>query len=116
MMDGLVAMSALSAPEERKFYRWGGIAALLLAMGYLAIIPLFVRVGPPPATGEAWFHYLPGKTTLWWVIIWLSVVTDLLYLPVAWALWVALHKAERNLMLAAVACLHLFVVYDLVVT
>jgi len=44
------------------------------------------------------------------------VVTDLLYLPVAWALWVALRKAGKNLMLAAVVCLHLFVVLDLTVT
>jgi hypothetical protein len=73
-------------------------------------------VGAPPVTGEAWFRYVPGKTTAWWVILWLMVVTDLLYLPVAWALWTALRKAGRNLMLATVACLHLFVVLDLAVT
>jgi hypothetical protein len=109
-------MSSLNASEEKQCYRWGGIAALLLAIGYVAIIPLFARVGEPPATGEAWFRYLPGKTTVWWAILWLSVVTDLLYLPIAWALWFALRKAERNLMLAATVCLHLFVVLDLAVT
>ncbi len=102
--------------EERQCYRWGGIAALLLAIGYLATIPLFARVGVPPQTGEAWFRYAPGKTTMWWVILWLMVFTDLLYLPVAWALWTALRKAARMLMLAAVSCLHLFVVLDLAVT
>jgi hypothetical protein len=110
------AMIELCANEEKQCYRWGGMAAILLAVGYMAIIPLFAWVGAPPATGEAWFRYLPGKTTAWWVIIWLSVVTDLLYLPVAWALWFALRKAGRNLMLAAVVCLHLFVVLDLAVT
>ena len=87
-----------------------------MAIGYVAIIPLFAWVGIPPTTGEAWFRYLPGKTTVWWVIVWLSVVTDLLYLPVAWALWIALRKAGTNLMLAAIVCLHLFVVLDLAVT
>ena len=115
-MEMSVEMSYLNACEEKQCYRWGGIAALLLAIGYVAIIPLFTWVGAPPATGEAWFRYLPGKTTAWWVIIWLSVVTDLLYLPVAWALWIALRKAGKNLMLAAVVCLHLFVVLDLAVT
>jgi hypothetical protein len=71
----------------------------------------------PPATGgEAWFHYLPGKATVWWVILWLMVVTDLLYLPISWALWTALHRTGKNLMLAAVVCLNLFVVLDLAVT
>jgi hypothetical protein len=109
-------MNDLNACEEKQRYRWGGIAALLLAIGYLATIPLFAWVGAPPVTGEAWFRYVPGKTTAWWVILWLMVVTDLLYLPVAWALWTALRKAGRNLMLATVACLHLFVVLDLAVT
>ena len=109
-------MRNLNGCEEKQYYRWGGIAALLLAIGYVAIIPLFAWAGAPPVTGEAWFRYLPGKTTAWWVIIWLSVVTDLLYLPVAWALWIALRKAGTKLMLAAVVCLHLFVVLDLAVT
>jgi hypothetical protein len=44
------------------------------------------------------------------------VVTDLLYLPVAWALWATLRKAGENLVMVAVVCLHLFVVLDLAVT
>jgi len=115
-MEIWVEMSDLNAREKKLCYRWGGIAALLLAIGYVAIIPLFAWAGMPPATGEAWFRYLPGKTTAWWAIIWLSLATDLLYLPVAWALWIALRNMGRNLMLAAVVCLHLFVVLDLAVT
>jgi len=115
-MEMPAEMIELCANEEKQCYRWGGMAALLLAIGYVAIIPLFTWVGAPPATGEAWFRYLPGKTTAWWVIIWLSVVTDLLYLPVAWALWFALRKTGTTLMLASVVCLHLFVVLDLAVT
>jgi len=109
-------MNSLDASEERPCYRWGGTAALLLTIGYLAIMPLFVRAGAPPATGEAWFRYLAGKTAVWWAILWLSVITDLLYLPVAWALWFALRKTVRNLVLPATVCLHLFVALDLAVT
>ena len=116
MMEMPLAMSDWNACEEKLCYRWGGIAALLLAIGYVAIIPLFTWVGAPPATGEAWFRYLLGKSTVWWVILWLSVVTDLLYLPVAWALWIALRKAKTYLMVAAVVCMHLFVALDLAVT
>ena len=92
------------------------MAALALVVGYVAIIPLFAWVGAPPASGEAWFRYLPGKSTAWWVILWLSVVTDLCYLPVAWALYFGLREAGRGLMRAATLLLHLFVVLDLAVT
>jgi hypothetical protein len=110
-------MDELSARQEKQSYCWGGVASLLLAIGYVVTIPLYSWVGMPPAAGgEAWFHYLPGKTTVWWAILWLMVITDLLYLPVAWALWLALRKAAKNLMLASVACLALFVVLDLAVT
>jgi len=109
-------MNSLTSSEEEPCYRWAGIAALLLAIGYVAIIPLFAWAGARPATGETWFRYLAGKTSVWWAILWLSVLTDLLYLPVAWALWFALRKRARNLMLAATVCLHLFVVLDLAVT
>ena len=109
-------MSCSNASEERECFRWGGIAALLLASGYVVIIPLFAWVGAPPTTGEAWFRYVPGKTRVWWAILWLSVATDLLYLPVAWTLWITLRNTGRNLMLAAVVCLNLFVALDLAVT
>jgi len=109
-------MNTLDASEEKQCYRWGGIAALLVAIGYAATIPLFKWVGAPPSTGEAWFRYLPGKTATWWVILWLMVVTDMLYLPVAWVLWATLRKAGKNLPMIAVVCLHLFVVLDLTVT
>lgn len=115
-MEKSAKMSDLNTCEEKQFYRWSGMASLLLVIGYVAIIPLFAWAGAPPATGEAWFRYLQGKTTVWWVIIWLSVVTDLLYLPVAWALWIALRKAGTCLMLVAVVCFHLFVGLDLAVT
>jgi hypothetical protein len=116
IMEVPVEMSDLNLCEEKQCFRWGGIAAILLAIGYVATIPIFAWAGAPPATGEAWFRYLPGKTTVWWAILWLMVVTDLLYLPVAWALWVALRKAGTKLMLAAIVCMHLFVVLDLAVT
>lgn len=116
-MENTAEMSESNARAQSQCYLWGGIASLLLAIGYVATIPIYTWVGMPPAAGgEAWFHYLPGKTAVWWTILWLMVLTDLLYLPVAWALWLALQRAGKNLMLASVTCLALFVVLDLTVT
>ena len=76
----------------------------------------YAYVGPPPSGGDAWFKYLPGKATVWWVIVGLSVFTDFLFVPLALALYLALKGCNRNAMLLAVALVGLFVVRDLAVT
>lgn len=55
-------------------------------------------------------------TAFWWAILGVSVFTDFLYLPVAFALYLALKELNRNLMLLATAFVGLFVVLDLAVT
>jgi hypothetical protein len=102
--------------DQKKLYRVGGIAALLLAIGYVIIVSLYAQVGAPPSGGEAWFRYLAGKTTIWWWILGLSVFTDFLFVPVTLALYLALKEASRNAMLVATAFVGLFVVLDLAVT
>jgi hypothetical protein len=102
--------------DGRSLLRLGGIAALLIAGGYLAIIPLYARVGAPPTGGEPWLRYLAGKTTVWWAILYLSVLTDVLFVPVALALYAALARVSRTAMLVAVSLVGLFVVLDLAVT
>jgi hypothetical protein len=102
--------------EQRQWYRLGGIAALLLGLGYVVIFPLYAHVGAPPHGGEAWFNYLPGKTTVWWAIIGISVFTDVLFVPVAVALYLALQEVNRTAMVLATAFVGLFVVLDLAVT
>jgi hypothetical protein len=75
---------------------------------------LYAHVGAPPAGGgEAWFQYLPGKTRVWWAILGLSVLTDFLFVPLAYALYLALKESNRNAMLLASAFVALFVVLDL---
>lgn len=98
--------------------RLGGIAALALGAGYLLIIPVFLTVTPEPggAAAEAWLKYLGGRTTQWWIILGLSVVTDLLYIPVGLGLYAALRGVNQSAMLLAITLLALFVAADLAVT
>lgn len=109
-------MAHVGATDHRWFYRWGGLSALLIGLGYIITIPLYVAAGPPPGGGEARLHYLVGKTTVWWAILGLSVLTDLLFLPVALALYSALKDVNRDAMLFATTLVGLFVVLDLAVT
>jgi hypothetical protein len=94
----------------------GGISALLLGLGYIVTIPLYTYAGTPPSGGEARLQYLAGKTTVWWAILGLSVVTDVLFIPVALSLYLALKGVNRSAMLVATALVGLFVVLDLAVT
>jgi hypothetical protein len=102
--------------DQKQWYRVGGISALVLGVAYIIIVPLYAHVGAAPTGGEAWFKYLPGKTTVWWAILGLSVLTDFLFVPVAFALYLALKGVNRNAMLLATAFVGLFVVLDLAVT
>jgi hypothetical protein len=102
--------------DERVSYRTGGIAAIVLGVTYIVIFPLYAHVGAPPRGGEAWLMYLSGKSTIWWTILWLSVLTDVLFMPFAFALYRALKDVNRHIMLLATALVGLFVVLDLAVT
>ena len=103
-------------PDQKWLYRVGGVSALVLGIAYIAIIGLYVPVGAPPSGAEARLTHLAGKTTVWWAILALSVLTDFLFVPVALSLYLALKRINRNAMLLATACVGLFVVLDLAVT
>jgi hypothetical protein len=103
-------------PDARWSYRVGGISALVLGIGYIVIVALYVRVGAPPSGVEARLGYLARNTTIWWAIIGLSVLTDLLFVPVALALYAALRNVNRDVMLLATACVGLFIGLDLAIT
>jgi hypothetical protein len=57
-------MCAVQNRRAEEEIRVGGISALVLGVAYIAIFPLFARVGAPPSGdgGEARLKYLEGKT------------------------------------------------------
>ena len=107
---------SVAEPAERTLFRVGGISAIALGSSYLVITALYVLAGAVPSGGEAWLEYLAGHTAVWWAILGLSVLTDFLFLPVAWSLYVALKSANGNATLVSVSLLVVFAVLDLAVT
>ncbi len=103
-------------PEEQRLYRVGGIAAIVFGIAYVVIIGLYVPIGARPRGVEAWLTSLAAHTMSWWAILALSVLTDLLLVPVALALYLALKRLDRNAMLLATASVGLFVILDLALT
>jgi hypothetical protein len=102
-------------PDGKWLYRVGGISALVIGIGYIITIPLYAYVGVMPSGGEAALTYLAGKTTVWWAILGLMVLTDLLHIPVVLSLYIALKQVNRNGMLLGAAFVGLFVVLDLAI-
>ncbi len=100
---------------ERGLYRWGGYAALTIGVAYIVIIGLYAAAGAPPVGGEAWLEYLAGKAAVWWGIVGVSVLTNFLFVPVAFALYFALRGLNRGAMLIGVAFVGLFIALELAV-
>ena len=102
--------------DRRALYREAGVCAVLLAVLYVVITALYVTAGLVPAELEAKLTYFAANEPAWWAIVWLSVFTDLLYVPVAAALYLALASVNRNAMQTGAGLLVLFVILDLAIT
>ena len=116
MSTAQLAISNVVDRDGAGTYRVGAISALVFGLAYIVIFPLYASVGAPPNDGVAWLSYGAGKTTTWWAILALSVLTDFLLVPIALSLYLALRSVDRNAMLLATAFVGLFVVLDLAVT
>jgi hypothetical protein len=108
----------IGVPGRQALYRVAGICAIALGLSYLAITALYIAVGgaAPSGGGEIWFDYLAGQSATWWGIVGLSALTDVLFLPLAAALYSALATVNRTAMLIGAGLLLLFAVLDLAVT
>lgn len=102
--------------NERWWYRLGGVAAIVFGIAYIVITALYVPMGAPPGGAEARLAYIAAHTTAWWAILGLSVLTDFLLVPIAWALYLALRRIDPYAMWFASAFVGLFVILDLALT
>lgn len=103
--------------DWKSFYTLGGISAIILGISYIIITILYVIAGgTPPNGGEAELNFFTGHMAVWWVIVFLSVLTDILFLPVALSLYLLLEKANRIAMMVGSGLLGLFALLDLTIT
>lgn len=109
------ATKATVDPGTAWIMRTGGLAALLLAVGYVATMPLFAIVGAPPEGALARIEFHETGTTAWAGIVSLSILTDMLFVPVAVALYAVLRRWNQPAALVTIAFIFLFVVLDLAV-
>jgi len=116
--EGVSMKSKVQTAEVRSDLLFlAGLSGIAIAIGYIAITIEYVMSGQPlPTEAAAWVGYLDGKSDLWWCIIWCSVITDILYLPVAYALYDVYKPTNRPVMLASLGLYCLFVFLELAIT
>ncbi len=114
-MNEQTSISTQTNADGKGFFQAAGICAILFALAYLVIIGLYIPVGRPNGA-EQWLANLSANAAQWSAIIWLSVLTDLLLIPIALALYLALNQLNRKAMLMATAFYGLFVFLDLALT
>ena len=105
-------------PDGKWIYRAGGLSGLLLGIGYLLTIPVttIYAGGFPPLDTEARLAFFAEHTAGWWGVTALMVFTDLLYIPLFLALYHALKRFNKYLIVLAFVCAGSFVLLDLAVT
>lgn len=112
-------MNLTTPPAEtnkKGLYRLGGISAIVLGISYIVITVVYILGGALPSGAEGWLQFMATRTTAWWIILGLSVLTDMLFLPVALALYVALLDVNRNAALVGAGLVAMFAILDLAVT
>lgn len=114
-------MNNYTQPEDSNFKQWiylvSGISAIGVAVSYIFITTGFVIAGPRlPESGIGWIKYLDGKLSYWWMIIILSILTDILYIPITIGLYELLKKFHKGLILFSGILLNLFVLLELAIS
>jgi hypothetical protein len=103
-------------PDGNWLYRVGGISGLFFGAAYLVIIALYMPIGARPDGVGAQLEYFAAHTGVWWGILGLSVLTDILLAPLALALYQALKGIHKSAMLLAVVFMGFFIILDLAIT
>lgn len=106
---------AESGEADRRLLRVGGGCGVLLALLYVVITGVYVVVGAPAQSAAGLLEQLAAHAVAWWWICGLSVFTDLLFLPLGWALVRALPE-RRALAAVGAGLIALFVALDLALT
>jgi hypothetical protein len=97
-------------------YRWGGVSLMLIGVLYIVGVLLALSIGTTPSGSEAVLNWLAGQTTLAYTAYGVFILTDVLFVPVVLALYLALKGVNKNAMLAATGFMGMFLVLDLGVT
>ena len=103
--------------NDKWLYRAAGIFAWALTLVFVIELGLGVALGKlPGSSGLAWLSFVNAKSGAWSAIIYVTLISDLLFLMVYSALYLALRSVSRGLMLIATVLAILGTVLDEVIS
>ena len=103
-------------PSWKGVYRLGGICALITGPLWVCAGVLSILIGPAPSASEAYLQAVAGHRIASEINFGIFILTDLLLLPVALALYLSLKHIAKNAMLIAAVLLVMYLFIDLAVT
>lgn len=104
----------LEKTYSRDILFWAGVSGILVAIGYFVVSISFAVSGfPLPENSTSWISYLNGKLGIWTVIIWLSIITDILYIIIAFGFLKFFENQYKFWVVLASIFFILFVVLEL---
>lgn len=102
---------------RNQLFLLAGYSGIIIAIVYAVISVAFAISGfPLPKEASRWITYLEGKTVIWWWIIWLSIITNILYLPFTLGLYELLKKSYKLQLIIVGLLFSLFVFLELALT
>jgi hypothetical protein len=91
--------------NEKWLYKASGIFGFALGLLFIIELGLGVALGKlPGSSGLAWLSFVNDKSGSWSALIYVTVISDLLFLFVYLSLYSALRSVSRGLMLIAAVC------------
>jgi len=108
-----LASTEVADPSWKGLYRIGGVSAFIYGILLFVALALLFILGQPPDGGQEFLNYYAGRESLGRLAFGLFGISDLMTVPVMFAMYVALRGVGRNAMLVASAFFGLFIVLDL---
>ena len=100
-------------PKWKGLYRVGGVSMIIAGPVFIILAAFAIALAPSLASTDAALKNLASQAILLQGDIGLAILSDLLVIPAALALYFALKGINKNAMLVAAGFLGLFVILDL---
>jgi hypothetical protein len=101
---------------DMRLHKLAGWSSLVVAFLYTIITSLYVIIGKAPSDITSALRYYSSYHQIWYCILYLSVFTDILYLPIMYLLYYKRQPIDEIITSIAFFFIILFVFLDLSIT
>jgi hypothetical protein len=97
-------------------YKVGGASLFISGIIFLLVAIFSMVLGPAPSSGEEYLSNLATHVQVAWLNFGLYAISDILFIPVALALYLSLKQENKNAMLIAAGLMVMYSIFDLAIT